>query len=110
MKFDGADVLKRVRRQRRGPGHARRRLKAGRPRVDQKHALIVTAPALAVRYGPASYFGSFHILHAGEGVSLIGRSGNSVWLLVQLANGSTGWVATGYVSTAFPIDQLPARG
>jgi uncharacterized protein YgiM (DUF1202 family) len=70
---------------------------------------IVTAPSLAVRYGPATYFGSFKILHSGEGVSLVGRSGNGVWLLVQLANGSTGWVATGYIYTAFPIELLPAR-
>ncbi len=71
---------------------------------------IVTAPSLAVKYGPANYFGSFKIIHAGEGVSLVGRSGNGVWLLVQLANGSTGWVATGYIYTAFPIDLLPVRG
>ncbi len=71
---------------------------------------IVTAPSLAVRYGPANYFGSFKIIHSGEGVSLIGRSGSGIWLLVQLANGSTGWVATGYIYTAFPIDLLPVRG
>jgi N-acetylmuramoyl-L-alanine amidase len=71
---------------------------------------IITAVNLNVRYGPGTWFGAFDRLHRGEGVSLVGRSGNSGWLLVQMANGATGWVSTGFVSTNYPIASLPVSG
>lgn len=71
---------------------------------------VVTAFNLNVRYGPGTQFGRFAILRQGEGVSLIGRNGFGNWLLVQLANGATGWVNTGFIRTDFPIGELEVRG
>ena len=70
---------------------------------------IVTAPNLNVRYGPSTGNAAFTRLRQGEGVSLVGRSGNGAWLLVQLANGTTGWVSTGFIFTTFPVWNLPVR-
>ena len=70
----------------------------------------VTAHGLSVRYGPGLGYGRFAILRQGEGVSLIGRNANSTWLLVQLANGLTGWVHASYILTSFPIGSLAVRG
>lgn len=71
---------------------------------------VVTAGNLNVRYGPGTGFGTFDRLANGEGVSLIGRNGAGNWLLVQLANGVTGWVNAGFIRTSFPIASLPIRG
>jgi uncharacterized protein YraI len=69
----------------------------------------VTSQGLSVRYGPGVGYGRFAILRQGEGVSLIGRNGDSTWLLVQLANGLTGWVNSGFILTSFPIGNLVVR-
>lgn len=71
---------------------------------------IVTAPNLNVRYGPGVWFSPFTRLSAGEGVSLVGRNANASWLLVQLANGTTGWVSSGFIRTSHPIWSLEVRG
>lgn len=70
---------------------------------------IVTAPRLNVRYGPGAWYGAFTRLSQGEGVSLVGRDAGAAWLLVQLANGTTGWVSSGFVTSNFPFYQLPVR-
>jgi len=70
---------------------------------------IVTAPRLNVRYGPGVWHGVFTRLSQGEGVSLIGRDASGAWLLVQLANGSTGWVSSGFITSSFPFHLLPVR-
>ncbi len=70
----------------------------------------ITSRGLSVRYGPGLGYGRFAIVRQGEGVSLIGRSGDGTWLLVQLANGLTGWVHAGFVLTSFPIGTLEVRG
>lgn len=71
---------------------------------------VVTATGLNVRYGPGLDFNRFATLNNGASVSLVGRSGNSGWLLVQLANGSSGWVNAGFIATSYPIADLPVRG
>jgi uncharacterized protein YraI len=70
----------------------------------------VTSRGLSVRYGPGLGYGRFTIARQGEGVSLIGRNGDGTWLLVQLANGLTGWVNSGFIFTSFPIFSLEVRG
>ena len=70
---------------------------------------IITAPRLNVRYGPGSAYGAFARLSQGEGVSLIGRDAGAAWLLVQLANGTTGWISSGFVTSSYPFYQLPVR-
>ena len=70
---------------------------------------IVTAPRLNVRYGPGAWYGAFTRLSQGEGVSLVGRDAGAAWLLVQLANGTTGWVSSGFITSSYPFYQLPVR-
>lgn len=71
---------------------------------------LVTAGNLNVRYGPSAWFGAFDRLSNGQGVSLIGRNGNASWLLVQLVNGTTGWVSSAYIRTSYPVWSLPISG
>jgi len=68
---------------------------------------IVTAAGLNVRFGPGL---SFDRLARGERVSLIGRNTAGNWLLVQQADGTTGWVNSGFVVTGFPVFSLEIRG
>jgi uncharacterized protein YraI len=71
---------------------------------------IITANNLNVRMGPGTYFNRFTTLRNGEGVSLIGRNGYNNWLLIQMADGRTGWVNSGFIFTNYPIGNLPIRG
>lgn len=71
---------------------------------------VVTAGSLNVRYGPGLGFGRFATLRNGASVSLVGRSGNNGWLLVQMANGRSGWVSSSFIASAFPLASLPVRG
>lgn len=71
---------------------------------------IVAANVLNVRLGPGVHFRSFTRLTQGTGVNLAGRNAAGNWLLVQLADGRTGWVNAAFISTSFPISSLPVRG
>lgn len=71
---------------------------------------VVTASGLNVRYGPGVNFALFARLRGGESVSLVGRNAAGNWLLVQLANGLSGWVNAGFIRTGYPIASLPVRG
>lgn len=70
---------------------------------------IVTAGNLNVRLSPTAVSRAFTTISQGTGVYLIGRNNISTWLLVQLANGSTGWVNVSFISTTYPIANLPVR-
>ena len=43
-------------------------------------------------------------------VLVYAASGGVGRLLVQLADGRTGWVSATFISTSFPISSLPVRG
>lgn len=70
---------------------------------------IVTAGALNVRTGPGVGFRSFRTIVNGTGVSLIARDATAAWLLVQLADGTTGYVSSAFIATSFPIGNLPIK-
>lgn len=70
---------------------------------------IITARRLNVRYGPGLGFGQFTSIRQGSGVRLIGRNGQGNWLLVQLADGRTGWINAGFVRTDVNLQDLPVR-
>lgn len=70
---------------------------------------IVTAGALNMRVGPGVAFRSFRAITNGTGVSLIARDFSAAWLLVQLADGTTGYVSSAYISTTYPIGNLPIK-
>lgn len=71
---------------------------------------IVSATGLNVRFGPGLGYRYFDRLAQGDSVSLIGRNATGNWLLVQQANGTTGWVHSGFITTGFPIFDLDVRG
>lgn len=71
--------------------------------------IVANAVNLNVRYGPSARFGVFTQISQGTGVSLIARNADGTWLLIQMANGSTGWVNSGFISTSYPIASLPVR-
>jgi len=64
---------------------------------------------LNVRLGAGMQFAAFTTLNNGAGVSLVARSADSAWLLVQLADGRTGWVSSAFISTSYPLVNLPIR-
>ncbi len=68
---------------------------------------IVATNALNVRTGPSIYFSRFETLPQGTGVNLAGRNATGTWLVVQLADGRTGWVNASYVYTTYAIVTLP---
>lgn len=70
---------------------------------------IVTAGALNVRTGPGVAFRSFRTIANGTGVSLIARDFSAAWLLVQLADGTTGYVSSAFIATSYPIGNLPIK-
>jgi N-acetylmuramoyl-L-alanine amidase len=71
---------------------------------------IVATAQLNVRTGPSIYFSRFETLPQGTGVNLAGRNATGTWLVVQLADGRTGWVNASYVFTTYPIATLPILG
>jgi N-acetylmuramoyl-L-alanine amidase len=70
---------------------------------------IITANGLNVRLGPGLGYRHFDRIGYGESVSLIGRDWSGAWLLIQKANGITGWVHGGFVYTTYPIQNLTVR-
>jgi len=67
----------------------------------------VTANILNVRVGPGMNHRIMTQLAAGQKVSLEGRSQNSEWVAVRLADGKEGWVYSSYLSTDTDLTSLP---
>jgi uncharacterized protein YraI len=79
------------------------------PVTGQTGVVSNSVAALNVRQGPGPQFAAFTTLASGTGVSLVARSADGAWLLVQLADGRTGWVSSAFISTSFPLASLPIR-
>jgi uncharacterized protein YraI len=71
---------------------------------------IVSAVALNVRVGPSTFYGEIGRLVSGETVNLLGRNGDGSWLQIQTGSGLVGWVNTPFITTTFPLGNLPVRG
>lgn len=63
-----------------------------------------------VYFGPGNVYDIVDTRKNGEGVYLRGRNTPNTWLLIQLDNGDTGWIAASVVSTDFDTWQLPIIG
>lgn len=63
-----------------------------------------------VYFGPGNVYDIVDTRENGEGVYLRGRNTPNTWLLIQLDNGDTGWIAASVVSTDFDTWQLPIIG
>lgn len=71
------------------------------------HIAVVSTSSLHVRYGPSIGFGSFAVVHRGDRLGMIGRSGNGYWLKARIPTGAEGWVAANFVDSDTPVNSLP---
>jgi uncharacterized protein YgiM (DUF1202 family) len=66
-----------------------------------------TAAALNVRATPSTRGSLITRLPINTRIQIIGRSADNVWLLAQLNESSSGWVAAAYVALEIAVDTLP---
>lgn len=77
--------------------------------AQQEPVATVNTGSLNVRSGPGLNFGSIATLPRGFGVRMIARNENASWVLIQLTDGVTGWVNSGYLYTFYRIRDLPVN-
>ena len=70
-------------------------------------ATVINANHLNVRSGPGMTHNPFAHLSRSEAVTMIARDRTTSWVKVQLADGSTGWVGSGYLLSTYPKISLP---
>lgn len=70
----------------------------------------VTSWALNVRSGPGVGFPRLTSIPNGTVVTLLARTADSFWVKVVLANGTVGWVSTGFLRLSAAITSLPVEG
>jgi uncharacterized protein YraI len=68
----------------------------------------VNSGALNVRSGPGTNYRTIAVISGGTTVALVGRNGSGSWLKVKIPTGSVGWVNGYYISTSYPIQNLPS--
>lgn len=67
----------------------------------------VLASSLNVRYGPGTQYASFLTVNRGQIVTVLGRTGDTGWVLVRLPSGTQGWVNARYLSGSEAFGNLP---
>lgn len=67
----------------------------------------VNVEALNLRAGPGLNYLVLRVLKKDQALTLLGRSADSAWLDVRLANGTGGWVYAAYVATKAELGRLP---
>jgi uncharacterized protein YraI/LysM repeat protein len=78
------------------------------PAMAQPSATAVINTAfLNVRSGPGLEYGAIATLPKGYGVNLVGRNAAYNWVFISDNAGLQGWVNVNYISTGYPISQLP---
>ena len=70
-------------------------------------AIVINANHLNVRSGPGMEHDPFTHLSRSEGVTMVARDRTTSWVKVQLADGTTGWVGSGYLLSTYPKISLP---
>ncbi len=68
--------------------------------------------SLRVRSQPSTASNRRGALLRGQTAEVIGRTGDSTWLQIRLANGVTGWIAAAYVTLegSTPLANIPVTG
>jgi uncharacterized protein YraI len=74
----------------------------------QQPSGTVNVGALNVRSGPGINYRTIAVVNGGTTVVLLGRNGSGSWLKVKIPTGSVGWVNGFYISTSYPIQNLPS--
>lgn len=75
------------------------------PPSNQPLATVVRARWLSVRATPEMGDNLVTAVQGGTTVTMLGRNGG--WIKVRLPGGATGWVGGSYLSTSYPITNLP---
>jgi uncharacterized protein YraI len=71
---------------------------------------VVTGYALHVRSGPGTGYAVLTSVYGGTVLTLLSRTYDATWLKVMLPTGTLGWVSTPYISTTYPVINLPVEG
>jgi uncharacterized protein YraI len=71
---------------------------------------LVTGYALNVRSGPGTGYAVLTSVYGGTVLTLLSRTYDASWLKVTLPTGALGWVRSSYVSTTYPVVNLPVEG
>lgn len=74
---------------------------------SQYPVATVNTGNLNVRSGPGVEFGSMFTLPRGYGVMMLARNHAANWVLIQLTDGTRGWVNINYLYTNYRVSQLP---
>lgn len=75
----------------------------------QTPTATITAPVLNVRSGPSPGYPVVTTVTKGTVVTLLARDSASSWVRVKLANGTTGWITTFYITASVPVATLPVE-
>jgi N-acetylmuramoyl-L-alanine amidase len=71
---------------------------------------VVISYGLNVRSGPGVGYARVIAVPNGTVLTLLARDYNATWVKVALPAGTQGWVSTPYISTTYPIINLPVEG
>jgi uncharacterized protein YraI len=67
----------------------------------------VTTDKLNVRSGPSTAYGIMAWVYMGQQVQMVGRNNARTWLKIAVGHGLEGWVSAAYITTNYPIADLP---
>jgi uncharacterized protein YraI len=74
---------------------------------EQPAVASINTAFLNVRSGPGLEYGSIITLPFGFGVNMIARNREANWILIELTDGTRGWVNVNYIFTQYPTGRLP---
>lgn len=77
------------------------------PELSGNTAAMTGARHLTVRDEPSLDGEAVGYLSNGEVVTLLGRDIFTIWIEIQRADGTTGWVSGRFLTTNVPLDSLP---
>jgi uncharacterized protein YraI len=69
---------------------------------------VVNTGYLNVRSGPGTNYQTVAVVGSGTTVYLMGRTSDGKWLKIKIPTGTVGWVNGYYITTNYPIQNLPA--
>jgi uncharacterized protein YraI len=77
------------------------------PAPPTTHGTLRANTALNVRQGPTTGHARVALLFSGEQATMLGRSSDSQWIKIRMANGTQGWVFAAYTTPATAVANLP---
>lgn len=75
--------------------------------VMQMVAIVNADEMVNLRSGPSTDFAVLMGVNPGEEVLILGRNQDATWMRIRIANGTLGWMAADYISTAQLLESYP---